>query len=124
MFDLWVSASSPAPRCVFGRRLGELLDVSADSTTVAVACYDLGEFIRHHPDGRTYVELGHTLCVGVNRVSVWSQPPTLFARRVIKQLGLKPKLMEQLSRGDEEVRKQALLACSKLMVDNWQFVKT
>ena len=60
MFDLWVSASSPAPRCVFGRRLGELLDVSADSTTVAVACYDLGEFIRHHPDGRTYVDLGHT----------------------------------------------------------------
>ena len=43
---------------------------------------------------------------------------------IVRQLGLKTKLMEQLSRPDSEVQKQALLACSKIMVDSWQFVAT
>lgn len=43
-------------------------------------------------------------------------------RRIVRQLGLKTKLMEQLARPDPEVQKQALLACSKIMVDSWQFV--
>lgn len=37
------------------RRLIELLD-SEDELTVEVACYDLGEFARFHPDGRKVVD--------------------------------------------------------------------
>jgi len=40
----------------------------------------------------------------------------------MRQLGLKAQLMSQLNRPDADVQKQALLACSKMMVDSWQFV--
>ena len=114
------------------RRLGELLTVSTDMRTVAVACYDLGEFARHHTNGR-----GCVVCVvGPAGVDCWRgawSPACIDPVRpayavmgfsIVRQLGLKTKLMEQLSRPDSEVQKQALLACSKIMVDSWQFVAT
>lgn len=35
------------------RRLRDLIDTSDDITTLAVACFDVGEFARHHLHGRT-----------------------------------------------------------------------
>lgn len=32
-----------------------LLDTSKDPLVLSVACYDLGEFVRHYPRGKTYV---------------------------------------------------------------------
>lgn len=40
------------------RALMKLLEQSADATTLAVGCYDLAQFIQHHPKGR---QLAHEL---------------------------------------------------------------
>lgn len=77
------------------RQLLALLSSSDDTTTLAVACFDIGEFARHHSHGRT----------------------------VLARLGLKDRVMELIASDNLEVRKQALLCCSKLMVSHWQFVK-
>lgn len=34
------------------RKLVKLLDTTTDKTTLAVVCYDLGEFARLHPAGK------------------------------------------------------------------------
>uniref|UniRef100_A0A7S1CBG2 ATPase V1 complex subunit H C-terminal domain-containing protein n=1 Tax=Bicosoecida sp. CB-2014 TaxID=1486930 RepID=A0A7S1CBG2_9STRA len=78
------------------RRLLTLLDSSDDTMTLAVACFDVGEFARHHSHGRS----------------------------VLARLGLKDRVMELIESENLEVRKQALLCCSKLMVSHWQFVKS
>ncbi len=59
--------------------------------SVEVACYDLGEFVRFHPDGK----------------------------RVLSQLEGKAKLMRLMSHKNPAVAKAALLAVQKLMVNKW-----
>jgi len=78
------------------QRLIHLLD-NQDWKVKEVACYDLGEFARFHPDGRM----------------------------VIQKFRGKTKLMSLLGGGKDDkipetVRKQALLAVQKLMVQNWE----
>jgi len=68
-----------------------LLD-SDDELTLEVACYDLGEFARFHPEGK----------------------------KVLAQLGGKSKLMQKMTHKSPRVAKQALLAVQKLMVHNWE----
>jgi len=65
-----------------------------DETTVAVALHDLGEFAVNHPNGRV----------------------------VLASMGVKGAVMGMLRREEDEVRQQALLAVSKIMVSRWQFV--
>jgi V-type H+-transporting ATPase subunit H len=72
----------------------ELLKSSTNPTVLAVACYDLGEFVRFHPRGR----------------------------RVLSKLGGKEAVMTLMSHTDEEVQKQALLAIQKMMVHNWEYL--
>ena len=48
------------------RKLVEMLN-DDNNKTVAVACYDLGEFCRYHPFGRKFVFGVKTKCVGENR---------------------------------------------------------
>jgi len=55
---------------------------------IAVACHDLGEFVRYHPTGKKFLD----------------------------KLGLKVKVMQLLTSQDEEVRKEALLCVQKIMV--------
>jgi len=78
------------------QRLINLLD-NPDWKVKEVAAYDLGEFARFHPDGRM----------------------------VIQKFRGKTKLMSLLGGGKDDkipetVRKQALLAVQKLMVQNWE----
>jgi V-type H+-transporting ATPase subunit H len=95
------------------RRLIELLD-SEDELTVEVACYDLGEFARFHPDGRKVVDK-----LGAKR--------KLMAKMAHKQS--KSKKRELVSRSPlalltrlraRAVAKMALLSVQKLMVQNWE----
>ena len=70
--------------------LVNLLD-SQDELTLAVCCYDLGEFARFHPDGRRLLDRFHG----------------------------KSKLMIKMQSTSAQVAKQALLAVQKIMVHNW-----
>ena len=67
---------------------------SVDPTTQAVACSDLGDFVRFYPNGRS----------------------------IIKLLGCKPMVMALMQSEHAEVAQHALLAVSKMMVNNWEFV--
>jgi len=74
------------------KRLVDLLDESKDETSLEVTCYDLGEFARFYPDGK----------------------------RIIESFNGKARLMALLSSPSPGVKKQALLATQKLMVQNWE----
>jgi len=75
------------------RKLVELLD-SKDPLTLEMACYDLGEFARFHPDGRV----------------------------IVTRMGGKGKVMKLMVHRTEAIAKQALLCIQKLMVTNWEFL--
>lgn len=76
-------------------RLLQLIAKREDEETVAIACYDLGEFIRQYPNGKA----------------------------IAKRLGTKEVVMPLLHEHEsEEVQRQALQCISKLLVNNWQAV--
>jgi len=75
-------------------KLTNLLD-SEDPMVVAVACYDLGEFVRFYPQGRL----------------------------IVKNMNAKPKIMTLMSNENSEVQKHALLSISKMMVTNWEYIR-
>ena len=75
------------------KQLIQLISLRDDDETVAVACYDLGEFVRYYPNGKA----------------------------VAKRLGAKQVVMPLLQEIDNvEIQRQALLCISKLLVNNWQ----
>lgn len=65
-----------------------------DEDTVAIACFDLGEFARNYPNGKA----------------------------VAKQLGAKQLVMSLIHSEHAEIQRQALLCISKMLVSNWQAV--
>lgn len=67
-----------------------------DSQTIAVACYDIGELVRYYPE----------------------------AKSICKSNGIKQKIMDLLESTDRDIAKQALLACSKIMINNWDHLDT
>merc|ERR1719175_35809 len=71
-----------------------LLETSRDPLVLCVACFDLGEFVRHYARGK----------------------------HVLEQLGGKTLVMALLSHEDPNVRYEALLAVQKLMVHNWEYL--
>lgn len=73
------------------RSLINLLD-SNDPETVAVACYDIGEWSRFYQD----------------------------AKSVIEKLNGKYKMMKLIDHHDPEVKKNALNAVQKVLVKNWK----
>lgn len=76
------------------RILVHLLETSKDSVVLSVACYDIGEFVRHYQRGKN----------------------------VLEQLGGKQLVMQLLNHTDPNVRYEALLAVQKLMVHNWEYL--
>ena len=68
---------------------------SKDEEVAAIACYDIGEFVRHYPNGRA----------------------------IAKRLGAKELVMPLIEHDNPELQRHALQCVSKLMVQNWEFVK-
>jgi len=71
-----------------------LLETNKDPLVLCVACFDLGEYVRHYSRGK----------------------------HVLEQLGGKTMVMSLLSHTDPNVRYEALLAVQKLMVHNWEYL--
>ncbi|KAK8795665.1 hypothetical protein WA158_000322 [Blastocystis sp. Blastoise] len=65
-----------------------------DRESIAVACYDLGEFACFYNNGKN----------------------------IIKQWHGKEKMMALISHPDTVISKNALVACSKLMLNHWEYV--
>jgi V-type H+-transporting ATPase subunit H len=61
---------------------------------LAIACYDLGEFVRFHPRGR----------------------------KVLSKMDGKVDIMKLMTNPDPEVQKHALLCVQKMMVHNWEYL--
>ncbi|XP_030383949.1 V-type proton ATPase subunit H isoform X2 [Scaptodrosophila lebanonensis] len=77
------------------RILVHLLETSKDAIILSVACFDIGEYVRHYPRGK----------------------------HVLEQLGGKQIVMQHLGHEDPNVRYEALLAVQKLMVHYESSVK-
>ena len=68
---------------------------SRDEEIAAIACYDIGEFVRHYPNGRA----------------------------IVKRLGAKELVMPLIEHENPELQRHALQCVSKIMVNNWEYVK-
>jgi len=66
-----------------------------DEEVRAIACFDIGEFVRHYPSGRT----------------------------IVKRLGAKELVMPLIEHENPELQRYALQCVSKIMVNNWEYVK-
>lgn len=71
------------------------LIASKDENVAMIACFDLGEFCRHYPNGRM----------------------------IAKRLGAKDVAMSLIEHDNPELQRHALTAVSKMMVNNWEHVK-
>jgi len=76
------------------RMISILLKDGQDPTTLAVCAHDVGEYVRHYPQGKYNVE----------------------------KLGLKERVVGLLGNKDTKVKSAALLALQKLMLHNWEFM--
>jgi hypothetical protein len=65
---------------------------SSDEEIAAIACFDIGEFVRHYPNGK----------------------------HIARRLGARDVVMGLIEHDDMEVQRQALLCISKMLVKNWQ----
>ncbi|GKY91075.1 hypothetical protein MPSEU_000080300 [Mayamaea pseudoterrestris] len=68
---------------------------SKDEEVAAIACFDIGEFVRHYPNGRA----------------------------IAKRLGAKELVMHLIEHENPELQRHALQCVSKIMVQNWEYVK-
>jgi len=75
------------------KKLVDIASTSKDPTTLAVACHDLGEFARLHPQGKLVI--------------------AKFPRA-------KATAMSCMNHEDREVAREALLCVQKLMLNRWQ----
>jgi len=78
------------------RKLGEIIDdQNTDARVLALACWDVGEFVRFHPRGKM----------------------------IIEKVDCKIPMMKCLTHNNDKVRGEALLALQKLMVTNWEYLQ-
>jgi len=68
---------------------------SKDDEIAAIACYDIGEFVRFYPNGKA----------------------------IAKRLGAKELVMPLIEHENVDLQRHALQAVSKMMVNNWEYVK-
>jgi len=71
------------------------LTTGNDDDVAAIACYDIGEFVRYYPNGRM----------------------------ITNQLGAKDVIMKLINHDNEELQRHALQCVSKIMVQNWAAVQ-
>lgn len=72
-----------------------VLLASEDEDIASVACFDIGEFARHYPNGRS----------------------------ILKRLGAKEVVMQLIQHENQQLQQYALQSLSKMMVQNWAAVK-
>jgi V-type H+-transporting ATPase subunit H len=72
-----------------------LMASSEDEDVACVACYDIGEFVRHYPNGRS----------------------------IAKRLGAKEVIMKLIEHENVDLQRHALQSVSKIMVQNWAAVQ-
>jgi len=77
-------------------KLKEIIEHGENTLPVAIACWDLGEFVRNHPRGK----------------------------KILDDLGCKVQIMKLLNHRDDDVKGEALLALQKLMVLNWEYLSS
>jgi len=65
---------------------------SSDDEVAAIACFDIGEFVRHYPNGKS----------------------------IARKLGARDVVMGLIEHDDAGLQRQALLCVSKMLVQNWQ----
>eukprot|EP00804_Cyclotella_cryptica_P028947 CCRYP_012373-RB/>CCRYP_012373-RB protein AED:0.06 eAED:0.06 QI:0/0.9/0.90/1/0.5/0.36/11/6542/519 len=70
------------------------LTAGNDEEVQSIACYDIGEFVRHYPNGRA----------------------------IARSLGAKDIVLKLVDHSNEELSRHALTAVSKMMVQNWAAV--
>ncbi len=68
---------------------------SNDDEIAAIACHDIGEFVRFYPNGKA----------------------------IAKRLGAKELVMPLIEHDNVELQRHALQCVSKMMVQNWEYVK-
>lgn len=73
------------------RILTRLFSTSTDPTVLAVACNDLGQYVKYHPEGKKFVQ----------------------------DIGAKQHIMELMNHEDPNVKYQALCATQKYMLHAW-----
>lgn len=78
--------------------LTSIVITSKNELTLAVACSDVGELVRHHPSGRLLLDLPQAA-------------------------GLKERILALMSHSNAEVAKNALLAVQKIMVQRWEYIR-
>lgn len=78
------------------KKLTHLLKTSDDPVTLAVACFDIGEFARLYPMGK----------------------------QVLGKLNVKEVLMTLMTSPNREISKEALLSIQKLMLNKWNRTNT
>jgi V-type H+-transporting ATPase subunit H len=77
------------------KSLIQLISRREDDETVSMALFDLGEFVRHYPNGKS----------------------------IVNRLGAKQVVMPLLQdHENDEIQRQALLCISKMLVNNWKAV--
>lgn len=79
------------------KKLKEIIDnpdKAEDPRKLALACWDIGEFVRFHPRGKA----------------------------IIEQIDCKVPIMKLLNHESEKVKGEALLALQKVMVTNWEYL--
>lgn len=98
------------------KKLIRLLDSNSNSdiTTLAVACHDIGEFCRFVSYSKMVLETSFAADMGEGKMA-----QNKFSSQTGKQL-----LMGMIDSKDKNVKEQALLATQKMMIHNWQSVKS
>eukprot|EP01127_Copromyxa_protea_P000173 TRINITY_DN10165_c0_g1_i1.p1 TRINITY_DN10165_c0_g1~~TRINITY_DN10165_c0_g1_i1.p1 ORF type:complete len:459 (+),score=122.22 TRINITY_DN10165_c0_g1_i1:61-1437(+) len=75
--------------------LKEILEKEQRSEVLCVACWDIGEFVRFHPHGKS----------------------------IVQKLDIKAPIIKLLTSADTNVRSQALLTLQKVMITNWEYLQ-
>lgn len=74
------------------KELARILSTSKDPIVLAVACHDIGAFIKHYPEGRT----------------------------IVQKIGAKAKILELMGNGDSDLRYEALQTVQIMLSKAWE----
>lgn len=78
------------------RLLAKILNNSTNPLHLAIACHDIGEYVRVNPRGK----------------------------KIVTDIGAKTRIMDLMNDQDHNVRYEALIAVQKFMVSNWEYLSS